>query len=104
MVLNELMLWSKRTDILLSLIQSSSWTSAVDLHIPSSMRTSGIKLCARWVPKQLTDEHRQACVEMFMQFLQRYNEEGEAFLQQISTGSGTLVHHFEPPKKCQSME
>jgi hypothetical protein len=26
------------------------------------------KICASWVPKQLTDEQKQACVEMYMQF------------------------------------
>jgi len=40
-MLNELMLWFKRTDGLLSLIQVTSWTS-VDLHIPASKRTSDI--------------------------------------------------------------
>jgi hypothetical protein len=28
------------------------------------------EICARWVPKRLTDEHKQACIETFMQFLQ----------------------------------
>jgi hypothetical protein len=42
-MLNELILWFKRTDRSLSSIQLISGTSAVDLHISSSMRTSYIK-------------------------------------------------------------
>jgi hypothetical protein len=39
---NDLMVWFKRTDRLLSLTQVTSWTSVVDLHIPSSTRAMGI--------------------------------------------------------------
>jgi hypothetical protein len=28
------------------------------------------KICARWMPKQLMDEQKQACMEMCMQFFQ----------------------------------
>jgi hypothetical protein len=31
------------------------------------------KICARWVANQLTDEHKQACMETCMQFLQQYH-------------------------------
>jgi hypothetical protein len=55
------------------------------------------------VPKQLTDEHKQAHMEMYMQFLQQYHE-GEAFLQQTITGNETWVHCYEPASKHQSME
>jgi hypothetical protein len=54
------------------------------------------------VPKQLTDERKQACVETYMQFLQQYHE-GEAFLQQTVTSNETSMHHYEPASKCQSM-
>jgi hypothetical protein len=32
-----------------------------------------------------------------------YHHEGEAFLQWTVTGDETLVHHYEPASKCQSM-
>jgi hypothetical protein len=54
------------------------------------------------VPKQLTDEHKQAHMEMCMQFLEQYHE-GEAFLQWI-VADETWVHHYEPASKCQCME
>jgi hypothetical protein len=37
----------------------------------------------------------------FLQFLQQYHER-KAFLQQIITGDGTWMHHYEPANKCQS--
>jgi hypothetical protein len=61
------------------------------------------KICARWVPKQLTDEHKQACVEMCMQYLQQYHE-WDAFLQWIVTGDETCVHHYEPASECENMQ
>jgi len=42
-MLNELLLWFKRTDGLMSPIQLISWTSVVDLHTPLSTRTSGTR-------------------------------------------------------------
>jgi len=62
------------------------------------------KICARLVPKMLTDGHKQTQMEMCMQFLQWYHEEREAFLQQIFTGSETWVHHNESANKYQGME
>jgi len=38
------------------------------------MRTSGYhKICERWVPQQLTDVHRWACVETYMQYYPTYS-------------------------------
>jgi hypothetical protein len=62
----EVMLLFKRTDIMLSLLYLTHWTSAVDLHIPSSTRTFGF---TEFVPKQLIDEHKWTCMEMCMQLL-----------------------------------
>jgi hypothetical protein len=56
------------------------------------------KICARWVPKQLTDEKKWVCMEL----LQCYHEEGEAFPQWIVTGNETWVHHYEPVTKYQA--
>ena len=38
------------------------------------------KVCARWVPKQLTEEHRNNRVAICQCLLDRYANEGEAFL------------------------
>ena len=41
---------------------------------------------------------------MCTQLLERYNAEGEAFLQRIVTGDESWVHHYDPECKAQSME
>jgi histone-lysine N-methyltransferase SETMAR len=62
------------------------------------------KLCARWVPRMLTDEHKMNRVQTSTTFLARYNDEGEDFLARIVTGDETWVHHYEPESKRQSLE
>ena len=61
------------------------------------------KVCARWVPKQLTLEHKQRREEVARQFLQRY-EEDTSILERIVTGDETWVHHYEPESKRQRKE
>ncbi|GFO49450.1 transposase [Plakobranchus ocellatus] len=41
---------------------------------------------------------------MCTQLLERYNAEGEAFLQRILTGDESWVYHYDPESKAQSME
>ena len=61
------------------------------------------KLCARWVPKQLTAEHKRKRVEICQHLLDRYNNEGEECLSRILTGDETWFYHYEPESKGQSM-
>jgi hypothetical protein len=51
------------------------------------------KICARGVPKQLTDEQKWAYMETRMQVWQQYCEEREAFLTGIVTDNETRGHH-----------
>ncbi|KAG5319567.1 MOS1T transposase, partial [Pseudoatta argentina] len=44
------------------------------------------KLSARWVPKQLTDQHKLNRVEAGQEFLRRYKLHGDEFLRSIVTG------------------
>ena len=62
------------------------------------------KVCARWVPRELTAEHKHERVEICQRLLDRYKNEGEAFLSRIVTGDETWVHHYAPESKRQSME
>ena len=62
------------------------------------------KVSARWVPRQLTVEMKAQRKDMCTQLLERYNAEGEAFLQRIVTGDESWVHHYDPECKAQSME
>ena len=61
------------------------------------------KVCARWVPKHLTDLHKAARMGASLTNLQRYHEEGEEFLNRIVTGDETWVHFAQPETKRDSM-
>ncbi|GFS13471.1 histone-lysine N-methyltransferase SETMAR [Elysia marginata] len=41
---------------------------------------------------------------MRTQLIERYNAEGEAFLQRILTGGESWVHHYDPQSKAPSIE
>jgi histone-lysine N-methyltransferase SETMAR len=62
------------------------------------------KVCARWVPQSLTDDHKTVWKEVCSDLLSCYEADGESFLLRIITGDETWIHHFEPETKRQSME
>lgn len=62
------------------------------------------KLCARWVPRLLTEEHQMKRMACALDFLDRYHKEGDQFLEKIVTGDETWVSHMTPESKRQSME
>ena len=61
------------------------------------------KVCARWVPSQLTEAHKQSRLEACSERLE-YCHSDKTFLQQIVTEDETWVHHFEPESKRALME
>lgn len=62
------------------------------------------KVCARWVPRMLTDDHKNTRQTVCRELLAQYEDGGDDFLQRIVTGDETWLHHFEPETKRQSME
>jgi hypothetical protein len=54
------------------------------------------EVCARWVPKQLTEEHKRNRLTICRSLLNRYRQEGDAFLRRIMTGDETWIHHYAP--------
>ena len=62
------------------------------------------KVCSRWVPRMLTPEKKQKCVEICEELLKRYREEGDQFLLNIVTGDESWIHHFDPEEKRVSMQ
>ncbi|GFU28880.1 uncharacterized protein TNCV_470151 [Trichonephila clavipes] len=52
------------------------------------------KICAQWVPNQLTAEQHNNRITLSLSHLQRYHEEEYGFLLQIDTGDDTWGHHF----------
>ncbi|KAJ4447931.1 hypothetical protein ANN_09940 [Periplaneta americana] len=61
------------------------------------------KVCARWVPKNLTPEHKMQRLGAALTFLQRYHDDGDEFLDRIVTGDETWISHFTPETKQQSL-
>ncbi|KAJ4448384.1 hypothetical protein ANN_10400 [Periplaneta americana] len=57
------------------------------------------KVCARWVPKNLTPEHKMQRLGSALTFLQRYHDDGDEFLDRIVTGDETWISHFTPETK-----
>ncbi|KAJ4427979.1 hypothetical protein ANN_23992 [Periplaneta americana] len=62
------------------------------------------KICARWVPRQLSDQHKTQRMASASTFLMRYHTDGDAFLDQIVTGDETWVSHNSPETKRQSRQ
>ena len=62
------------------------------------------KVCARWVPKELTEERKRKHLDVCSRHLARYREDGDNFLHQIVTGDETWIHHYEPESKRQTMQ
>ena len=60
------------------------------------------KVCSRWVPKQLTDEHKRQRLDCARRNLERLATEPN-FLQHIITGDETWVHYDTPETKRDSM-
>ncbi|KAG5318659.1 SETMR methyltransferase, partial [Pseudoatta argentina] len=59
------------------------------------------KLSARWVPNQLTDQHKLNRVEAGQEFLRRYKLHGDEFLRSIVTGDETWVEKTGGPEGYQ---
>ena len=62
------------------------------------------KVCARWVPHLLTEDHKGHRKAITSELLQKYRHEGDDFLLRIVTGDESWFQHFEPETKRQSTE
>jgi hypothetical protein len=59
------------------------------------------KLCERWVPKLLMDNHKTKRMGSALMFRTRYTQEGDEFLDSIVTGDETWGFHQIPETKQQ---
>jgi len=62
------------------------------------------KVCSRWVPKQLSDDHKHAQQMICQEYLYRHARDGDCFIQRIVTGDESWVYHYEPESKRQSLQ
>ena len=61
------------------------------------------KVCSRWVPRQLSDDHKRARQTICQGHLDCRAPGGDAFLNRTVTGDESWVYHNEPERKRQSM-
>ena len=50
-------------------------------------------VCSRWVPRQLSDDHKHARQTNCQEHLDRHAGQGDAFLHLIATGEESWVYH-----------
>jgi transposase len=83
----------KRLFTISELSEEFPQTSRTALYRIVTDRLGYHKLCARWLPKQLTDFHKTQRIGSALTFLQLYREEGDEFLDRIVTDE--LVHKVD---------
>ncbi|UYV72103.1 hypothetical protein LAZ67_9001818 [Cordylochernes scorpioides] len=62
------------------------------------------RVCARWVPKMMTEDHKRQRVEAAQKFLDCHETDGEEFLDSIVIGDETWVHYTTPETREQSKQ
>ena len=60
------------------------------------------RLCARWIPKKLSECQKAQRVESCLRFVQPFKREGKDFLSRIVTADETWISLYEPESKEQS--
>jgi histone-lysine N-methyltransferase SETMAR len=69
--------------------------SKTTIHEAVTEKLGYRKLCARWVPKMLTDNHNTKQMGSALKFHKCYAQEGDEFLDSIVTGDETcFFHHY----------
>ena len=62
------------------------------------------KVSARWVPRMLTNDHKQNRVNCSRELLALYTADQESFEKRIITGDECWIYHYDPETKLDSME
>jgi hypothetical protein len=78
------------------------WPASVYRILTNSL--GKIKVCAKWIPHVLNDDQRAMRVLFNNTHLQRWRNEGNAFLDRILTVDGSWMHSFDPQLKQQNAE
>ena len=79
-------------------VDCSVGTVQTIIHENLNMR----RLCARWIPKMLSECQKAQRVVSCQRFVQRFEREGEDFLSRIVTADETWISLYEPESKEQS--
>ena len=70
-------------------------------HLVESLSFS--KVCARWVPRQLTDELKAELVSKCSELIE-LSERDPTLFKRLLTGDESWIHHREPESKRKSMQ
>ena len=62
------------------------------------------KICARWVPRMLTEENMKNRKNISATLLARFEQDPNNFLDRLVTQDETWVHYFTPEQKRHSMQ
>lgn len=62
------------------------------------------KVCARWVPRFLTNDQKQNRTQLSLALFHRFTADPDDFKFRIVTGDETWVYHYDPETKQQSMQ
>ena len=62
------------------------------------------RICARWVPRMLSEENMTNRTEASRQFLRKFRQSGIGFLDRIITTDETWFHYYDPETKQQSSQ
>ena len=60
------------------------------------------KKCVRWVPHLLTDKQKQSKVRLASQLIEKYDKCDPCHLEEIVTGDGIWIYHFQPDSKAKN--
>lgn len=60
------------------------------------------RVCARWIPRLLTEEQKQRRVMLSQRFLDNVQTHGDEFLTNIVTTDETWVYTYDPESKAES--
>jgi histone-lysine N-methyltransferase SETMAR len=62
------------------------------------------RICARWVPRMLSEENMTNRTEASRQFLRKFSQSGIGFLDRIITTDEAWFHYYDPETKQQSSQ
>ena len=60
------------------------------------------RVCARWVPRLLSDDHKKRRIQTSKAFLRKFKTGGEEWLDRVITTDETWLHYFDPETKQES--
>ena len=61
------------------------------------------KVCAHWVPRPLTDEHKVESIRKRSELIE-LSERNPTLFERLIMGHETWIHHYEPESKKRSMQ